>query len=136
MYQTQNEKGIAWEEKEYTVRGLEEYVNRKTRNRRQLMKEHIQAVLAEQNRLRSAGIPVANSDFIRDSSLQLSKHDANRALAIGSKDAKEVGQGVSGRRLLMQKFKGISNRSLWRMTISEPADAVKNFVTDISKEVG
>lgn len=135
MYQTQNDKGIAWEEKEYSVRGLEEYVDRKIRNRRQHMKEHIQSVLTEQDRLRTAGIPVENSECIRDTSMQFSKHDANRAIAIGTKDAKEVGHGISARRLLMAKFKSISNRSLWRIAVTEPVDTVKNFVTDISEEV-
>lgn len=135
MYHTQNDKGITWEEKEYTLRGLEEYVDRKTRNRRQHLKDHVRAVLAEQDRLKAAGIPINNSEYIRDVSLQISKNDASRAIAIGNKDAKEIGLGSSTRRLLMQKFKNLSNGSLWRITLTEPVETMKSYVNDSAKEM-
>jgi hypothetical protein len=131
-FRNQRDKGIVWEEGEYSLRGLEEYVfTAKMKSRRVVRKEHQQAVLAEQSRL---CVAEASHDVIEDSirmvSLNFSKRDRTRALSLAAKDAKEAGHNLSGRHLIMKKFKSLSKRSLFRSGGIDMCDSRRSLISD------
>ena len=87
MYVKRREVGIPWEEKDYTLRGLEEIVRNATQkdNSRDIRRQHTELVL---NKQKSFGADTANpAERLREVSQQSSKSELVRALSRGKQDA-------------------------------------------------
>lgn len=104
MFIKRKEVGVPWEEKDYTIRGLEEMLrdcNRETSPR----DEHRDRILDEQDRLRTSKKAKGHDDpaeRLRYVSLHSSKADRIRALHRAREDASNSGRTSSGR-VMMQK---------------------------------
>lgn len=120
MYRTRKSNGVAWDDNIHSLRGLEEILQhqRKTdKTKKERRKELINAVLKEQERLRSesaqndltaAATSIKKSkdelsnELLRGVSCSMTKVDKQRAIGLAQKDEKAAGrQRTSSRRMLL-----------------------------------
>ena len=122
MFTTRKNNGMPWDDNLHSLRGLEEIISQRknVKSRREKLKSHMEAVLREQERLKSpagreeletAALAIGKRpenlycELLRGVSCSISKSDKQRALGLGQKDEKFNLCRTGSARRLLEKFK-------------------------------
>ena len=134
MYTTRKNNGAPWDDDVHSLRGLEDVVNQRfnEKTRQSRRQDYVRAVLAEQERLKSAAgqeeLATASqaihksaqelqAELLRGISCSHSKGDKHRAVALGMKDEKSSSCSRHGSaRKLMSRVR--SRLNVWASSSS------------------
>lgn len=115
MYVKRKEAGIPWEEKDYTLRGLEEIVRQATQKvptSQSPRERHAARVLQKVKDLKDCS-QEDKDEKVRECSCQSSREDRVRALNRGKQDAVFASTGGSRRSFVVRNMiKSLSRRKL------------------------
>jgi hypothetical protein len=111
MYIKRREANIAWEENEYSIRGLEEMIQKASMKPGEKCKRerHCAKVLAEQERLRTQNL--LSPERLRGASSSSSKADRAAAIIKAEHDAVFCGYKTDRRAKLVRQFSSIRSTS-------------------------
>lgn len=148
MYRTRKDNGVPWDDDLYSLRGLEEFLTEQKKTRNDRRKEIVQAVLNEQERLKSdegqqelAEASDANNkttdellrELLRGVSCSHSKADKHRALALAMKDNKPGSSHRQGSaRKLMKKLK--NKVYAWASTSNRSMGSIEQCENNINED--
>lgn len=115
MYTKRKEVGIPWEEKNYTLRGLEDLIRKSTSKpgAKGAREEHSAKILAEQRaNNNNNNNNTVDPERLREISCQSSRDERLRALNRGKLDASFAVEGNSRRKIIVVKkiFEKISSK--------------------------
>lgn len=85
MYLRRSTSGVAWDDNEYSIRGLEEAVRKNHTSQRE-RRDHVRSVLLEQHRLRQEGLGM-DAFLLAEASSKSSAKSRVEALTLAREDA-------------------------------------------------